>query len=155
MKSECLICQLEEARILPIICCDEEVVLWQNMDVYLPGYFIIAPRQHVLDYAEISDEVAVRLFQVTKKVIRILQEKYDAKKIYQCCFSELTPHIHFHLFPRYGWMKDIKEVCVNGVIDGAKLFSFVREKYLVKDDQEKKGELLDFVKEFKKVNFNC
>lgn len=151
--SFCSICKLIDAQDTqnsPIIYCNEEIVLWQNMDVYLPGYFILAPRQHITDYAEISDNVASQLIKMTKTVVKILQEQHEAKKVYQCCFGELTPHIHFHLFPRYEWMQSIKEICDHGIIDGAKLFSFVRQKYAVNNNQEKQKSLLNFVNAVKK-----
>ena len=148
----CLICQLasEKGKTASLVYRNHQVLLWQNMEVNLPGYFIIAPIRHITLYHELTEIEAQQLCQVTKQVTAILHEKYGAEKIYQCCFGELVPHLHFHLFPRYPWMKEIKETQVNGCIDGLKLCSFIRENYLVGDDQEKRADLKDYVSDFKK-----
>lgn len=151
--NDCSICNLiqtQDQHSSPIVYSNQEVVIWQNMEVNLPGYFIIAPIRHVTEYTQLNTAEAANLFQITQKTLALLQQKYNARKIYQCCFSELTPHIHFHLFPRYDWMDDIKKIHINGSIDGIKLFSFIRQKYLVNDDPKIKASLLEFIDDFKK-----
>lgn len=147
----CPICQFvtEKEKISSIICRDQKVLLWQNMEVNLPGYFIVAPIRHVTFYHQLTDTEAERLFKVIKRVTAILHERYNAEKVYQCSFGELVPHLHFHLFPRYPWMKEIKEAQVNDCIDGLKLCSLIRENYLVGDDQKKRIALENYVNEFK------
>lgn len=149
--SNCPICQLaaEKEIISSIVYRDQKVLLWQNMEVNLPGYFIITPIRHVTLYHQLTAAEAEQLFKITKHVTAILYEKYGAEKIYQCCFGELVPHLHFHLFPRYRWMKEIKEALVNGCIDGLKLCSFIRENHLVGDDQKKRVGLENYVNDFK------
>ena len=90
-----------------------------------------------------------QLFKTIQKAMAVLTQKYEARKIYQCCFSEMTPHIHFHLFPRYDWMQEFYDAVHPG-IDGVKLFSLVRQKCLLKDNLEKQQSLLDFVGRLKK-----
>lgn len=77
-----------------------------------------------------------------------------------CSICQLAPEdeksaaIVYHdqkvlLFPCYHWMKEIKGTQVNGCIDGLKLCGFIRENYLVGDDQEKRADLENYVNDFK------
>ena len=153
----CSICQMinEKNNVdSPVVYCDQQVVLWQNMDIHIPGYFIIAPREHIIDYSKLSHSIVLQLFRVTQKTLIILQQKYAINKVYQCCFSELTPHLHTHLFPRYEWMKTLNATNVNGAIDAPRLFSFVREHYATHDNNEKKAALLRFVTDFKQQSLS-
>jgi len=153
--SICKLTQIQNTPESPIVYQDDKIIVWQNMDVNLPGYFIISPIRHVTDYTKLNLDEATQLFQVTQKIISILQNQYQARKIYQCCFSELTPHLHYHLFPRYDWMETIPDIHDNGSIDGVKLFSLIRQHHLVNNDAKIKKELLDFIADFKNIINAC
>lgn len=146
MKKTCSLCNFN--NISSLIYADEFVLLYQNMDVDLPGYLIIAPKRHVETYHELTHDEANALFQLTARVTKILETDYHAKKIYHCCFSELTPHLHFHLFPRYDGMEKLAGVQNEKCIDGPALFTYVRTHHLVSND-EQKSQLKKFAKELR------
>lgn len=148
-RNSCVVCQIAKENHSSVIYQDHQVILWANTEVDLPGYCIIAPIRHITRYHELENIEAQELFQITKKVSMLLIEKLSAEKVYQCCFSELTPHLHFHLFPRYSWMKNIAEVKINGGIDGPKLFTFIRENFIFPAASDKKILLEKSVNEFR------
>ncbi|MBU2699428.1 diadenosine tetraphosphate (Ap4A) HIT family hydrolase [Sporomusaceae bacterium BoRhaA] len=61
--------------------------------------------------------------------------------------GEETKHFHFHLFPRYNWMLNFPEenICTNGKIDGAKLFSFSRNKYKTNKQEQYESRFLSVI----------
>lgn len=63
------------------------------------GYIMLAPSRETLHYADLDDE----LLLVAKDWLSQL-ERLGSPKAYWMVLSEVTPHLHFHLFPR--WPED-------------------------------------------------
>lgn len=144
----CSICRINPES-ESIVFIDEKTILWQSMEVDLPGYFIIAPRRHVESYSQLTDDEGTSIFKMTARIDHVLKEHYQVIKLYLCCFSELTPHLHFHLFPRYSWMDTINEAQTEYGIDGSALFSYVREHYQIQGTEANIASLQQFVRGFK------
>ncbi|MGL5352873.1 MAG: HIT family protein, partial [Clostridium sp.] len=78
---------------------------------------LIIPKDHYLDADEIEAEILSRVMALSKKIVRIIKEKYspDGYSIMQNGgeFNDIG-HYHLHIFPRYkgdgfGWtFSDIK-----------------------------------------------
>ena len=61
--------------------------------------------------------------------------------------GEENSHFHFHLFPRYNWMLNFPDESIrtNGKIDGAKLFSFIRNRYKTNKQEQYDSKFLSVI----------
>ena len=95
------------------------------------GHTAISTKKHYKDMMEIDDEVCEEIFKLSKKVMNILKEVYNAESVYLCTMCD-GPMNHFHvqLIPRYSFEKR-----------GSK--NFVKPRFEYKEDVEKIKELRD------------
>ena len=75
------------------------------------GHVLIIPKKHYLDADEIPTEIILSIMELSKKIVRVIKEKYspDGYSIMQNGeeFNDIG-HYHMHVFPRYkgdgfGW----------------------------------------------------
>ncbi len=64
------------------------------------GTLFIESRRHFLDPAELTNEEAVTLGNVIRKIYRALRIHTDAERIYQVTLIEGIPHFHSWFVPR-------------------------------------------------------
>ncbi|CQR73255.1 hypothetical protein SpAn4DRAFT_2487 [Sporomusa ovata] len=86
---------------------------------------------------QVKQEELFELTNILKSVTKALVKENDIDRVYILSLGEETSHFHFHVFPRYKWMLNFpnEDICINDKLDGAKLFSFIRQKYKA-DKQE-------------------
>ncbi|HEY9687696.1 MAG TPA: hypothetical protein V6C52_12040 [Coleofasciculaceae cyanobacterium] len=63
------------------------------------GYLMLATSQEILQYAELPDSLLT-----SAKTWAATLEKMGAPRVYWMTLSEVTPHLHIHLYPR--WSED-------------------------------------------------
>lgn len=148
----CLICKIINDLINPpggIIYRDDRVIVNHVLDINIPGYVILSPLRHVVSLEQL-DLQELNGLSTSQLTIQKLKKILSIEKVYICSFCEETEHIHFHLFPRYDWMLNIREAYTDGKVDAAKLFSNVRNKYKTSMDQissnEKVIEVVDYLR---------
>ncbi len=151
----CLTCKIINELINPpggIIHRDNRVLLCHNLDINIPGYVILSPLKHVTIWEQLDLQELNKLTAILHLTLQNLKQILLVDKIYICNFGEQTEHIHFHLFPRYDWMLNIKDAYTEGKFDGAKLFSYMRNKYKTSTDQvssnKKVIEVVDNLRKF-------
>jgi diadenosine tetraphosphate (Ap4A) HIT family hydrolase len=107
------------------------------LDINVAGYFILSPVRHVENLEQLEQKELFALTNISMAMTKVLVRENDIDKVYILSLGEETSHFHFHLFPRYDWMLNFpdEDIRTNDKIDGAKLFSFIRNKYKV-DKQE-------------------
>ncbi|WP_346354720.1 HIT family protein [Azotosporobacter soli] len=128
----CLTCQLlrgEKEIPFGVVYENEFVFVHHCIDVAVPGYLILSPKRHVGGYEELTLEESAAVGAALQEMIFRLKRIAGVEKVYIANFAEETAHFHFHLFPRYGWMKEIQAAYVGDKLDGAKLFSLVRQTH--------------------------
>ena len=83
------------------------------------GHTIISTKTHYKDMMDTNDEICEKIFVLSKKVMCILKEVYNAESVYMCTMCD-GPMNHFHvqLIPRYSYEKR-----------GSKNFVKERQKY--------------------------
>lgn len=66
-----------------------------------------------------------------KLAVAALERIDDVEKVYIAGFGEGATHFHIHIFPKYKWMLNYpaSDICTENKLDGAKLFSFCRQRY--------------------------
>lgn len=75
------------------------VVIHQQPPVYVLGWLIILPKEHMTDQLQLTKIQTAELIDLQMKFTRILTELTKAERIYWVMFSEKVKHIHFHLVP--------------------------------------------------------
>jgi diadenosine tetraphosphate (Ap4A) HIT family hydrolase len=71
---------------------------------YIPGYFILKPRDAVDSLSRMNSAALASLGPTLALITRTIEEVVAARRVYCALFSEETPAIHFHLFPRTEWL---------------------------------------------------
>ncbi len=68
----------------------------------LPGWLVLVARRHMAAIDEMSDEEAVELGRLLRRVSVALKEATGCIKTYVIQFAEAAdhPHVHFHVVPR-------------------------------------------------------
>jgi ATP adenylyltransferase len=108
-KVNCLLCAIvkEDTKVEKLIVyksCDFYITL--NLYPYNPGHLMIFPTKHVEDIRELEDTHVLRLHNLTKISLDILD------KLYKPCGFNLgynlkeasgasVKHLHLHIVPRY------------------------------------------------------
>ena len=140
----CSICQLTQES-NTFFYRDDEIMIWHCADTTILGYLLIAPVRHTASYELLTEQEYVRLAQLSQCVSRFLKQ-FDPRieKIYTCSFNELTPHLHFHLFPRYDWMLNWPNIDnEKQQIDAVKIFHHARENCIGYIDPQKMNQLAE------------
>ena len=63
------------------------------------GTLFIESKRHFLDYAEMTEEEAVSLGNVMRKIYEALKTQTEAERIYQITLIDGVPHSHSWLVP--------------------------------------------------------
>lgn len=69
------------------------------------GALILACKEEVLAWSEISAEATAELAKITKDIEGVLKTDFDYKKINYLMLMMVDPHVHFHVLPRYDSVK--------------------------------------------------
>lgn len=84
---------------------DDLVIALLNYKPAIKGHSLIIPKRHVQSFDELTDEEALQITQVIKKVHLASQKVFGAHSylLYQKNGKEVgqtVPHVHFHYLPR-------------------------------------------------------
>jgi diadenosine tetraphosphate (Ap4A) HIT family hydrolase len=71
-----------------------------SADAIKPGHLIIAVKEHVTFFEELSDAQAADLFALARRTAAAAQHAVGAEKYYTVSIADLVPHFHLHLLPR-------------------------------------------------------
>jgi len=99
-KNECFICN----RKIPkeeIIFEDERFIVFLDMFPPTKEYSILAPKKHVEDITELSEQEYLNLQKVLYKVSVAIKSAFNPKRICLMNSGGLLTHFHFHLIPMY------------------------------------------------------
>lgn len=108
---------------------DDDFGLMHCADVDLPGYLILTIKGADRGWADAADRSLARLGGQLGRIVAALTAAAGPERVYVCAFGEETPALHFHLFPRYAWMKDmVRGVSGEGAVDGPALLSRIRRE---------------------------
>ena len=73
-----------------------------SFNTSLEGWLVLVARRHIAAIDEMSDEEAVELGRLIRRVSLALKETTGCVKTYVVQFAEAAghPHVHFHVVPR-------------------------------------------------------
>lgn len=98
MMSECFFCNntggevLYSNNLFRIILVD---------DKFYPGYLRVVLNRHVKELSDLSDEDNFALYGAVLKCEKIIRKFLNPDKINLASFGNLTPHVHWHIIPRF------------------------------------------------------
>ena len=104
----CKTCELiarRDAGTAPLWDCIHRTQFWDvvhSYDTALPGWLVLVARRHIEAVDELTEEEAVELGILLRRVSLALKEVTGCLKTYVIQFAEAAehPHVHFHVIPR-------------------------------------------------------
>jgi diadenosine tetraphosphate (Ap4A) HIT family hydrolase len=84
-------------------------LIWQDAfcrvvrvdDVYYPGFCRVILNRHVKEMTDLDTHERERLMSVVFAVEQAVREIMQPEKINLACLGNMTPHIHWHIIPRF------------------------------------------------------
>lgn len=84
-------------------------LIWQDSfcrvvrvdDVYYPGFCRIILNRHVKEMTDLEMHERERLMSVVFGVEQAVRDIMQPEKINLACLGNMTPHIHWHIIPRF------------------------------------------------------
>jgi len=104
----CITCELvnrRDAGDAPLWDCIQRTQFWDLVHSYntaLPGWLVLVARRHIEAIDELTDDEAIELGRLVRRVSIALREVTGCIKTYVVQFAEHEdhPHVHFHIVPR-------------------------------------------------------
>ncbi len=101
-----------------VICRPDHVLAVMNRYPYTNGHLLVAPRRHLDDLEELTDEELSALSRLTRDCIKMLKKAVSAHgynvgmNVGRCAGAGLPGHVHWHVVPR--WDGDTNFMCTVG-----------------------------------------
>lgn len=96
--SECFFCLNSGGQIL-YNCDAYRIILVDDSDY--PGYLRVVLNRHLKELTDLSFNENINLYQAVIKCEQILRQTLNPEKINIASFGNVTPHIHWHVIPRF------------------------------------------------------
>jgi diadenosine tetraphosphate (Ap4A) HIT family hydrolase len=91
----------------PLCNPTNENVIFQNDFVRvilvdeIPGYVRVITQKHVKKFSDLSDDEAVNLTMLVKKIEKIIIQTLKPDKVNIASLGNMVPHMHVHIIPRF------------------------------------------------------
>jgi|LauGreDrversion4_2_1035121.scaffolds.fasta_scaffold45712_2 diadenosine tetraphosphate (Ap4A) HIT family hydrolase len=96
--SECFFCQNSGGE--ELYNCDAYRIIEVDDSDY-PGYLRVVLNPHLRELTDLSFDENINLYQAVIKCEQILRQTLNPEKINIASFGNVTPHIHWHIIPRF------------------------------------------------------
>jgi len=111
---------------------DEIFTLEQSAECPIPGYLILRLKGPETALAQLPAETAKLLGEMLARAADAIGQAVRPERVYVLSFCEIDPRLHFHLFPRTGWL--LKEYFkandnANDPVNGPMLFEWARSAF--------------------------
>ena len=83
---------------------DEMFRLEQSAECPIPGYLVLRVKGAATSLAQLPPETALRLGGMLTRAADAIEQAVRPERVYVLSFCEIDPRLHFHLFPRTGWL---------------------------------------------------
>ena len=101
----CLFCKIINKEISSYTLYeDNDVLVFLDVNPFANGHTLVIPKKHYKDAFDIPSDEVLKIFEVAKKIAKLLKEKlnYDGIKFTQNNGSlQGVMHYHLHLIPSY------------------------------------------------------
>jgi diadenosine tetraphosphate (Ap4A) HIT family hydrolase len=111
---------------------DEMFTLEQSAECPIPGYLILRVKGEATSLVGLPPETAKQLGEMLARTAEAIEQAVKPERVYVLSFCEVDRRLHFHLFPRTGWL--LKEYfkandCANDPVNGPMLFEWARSAF--------------------------
>ncbi len=65
------------------------------------GHIILELKRHITQINEMTEPEAIAIGVWTRRIAMALHDALEAEHVYTVRIGDVTPHLHFHLVPRY------------------------------------------------------
>jgi diadenosine tetraphosphate (Ap4A) HIT family hydrolase len=65
-----------------------------------PGYCVLVLKNHVTEIFELNTQTQVEFFDELAASTKVLKSTFSADKMNVASYGNVTPHLHWHIFPR-------------------------------------------------------
>ena len=101
MASKCLFCDIIDKKIpTKFVYEDSDLVVFRDINPRSRVHLLIAPREHIKSFLDLSDKNNLVLTKMIKVIQRIIRDK-KLEGGYQVIFNggkyQHIPHLHWHL----------------------------------------------------------
>lgn len=70
-------------------------------DKNYPGYLRVVLNNHIKELTDLSEEDNLTIYRAVIKCERIIRKLFNPQKINLASFGNMTPHVHWHIIPRF------------------------------------------------------
>lgn len=88
-----------------IILKTENFTVWQDREVPIPGFFILAPNRKIRTIDEFSEKEAIEFIKILSKVRKWMKDVLNINDVYFFQNEDTVNNFHFRIFPRYNRME--------------------------------------------------
>jgi histidine triad (HIT) family protein len=102
---DCLFCSIINKDIPSFkLYEDDFVYVFLDINPRENGHTLIIPKKHYLDMTDMDNEMIIHIFEVAKKIKKLLEEKLNIDGltlVQNNGLSQEVKHYHLHLIPNY------------------------------------------------------
>ena len=104
---DCLFCKIAKKEIEAKIVYEDEVgMVFLDINPCQKGHLLVIPKEHYENLNEVPEEKLAALFEIVKKMTKLLEEKLGASSFnigwnHGKDAGQVIPHLHIHIIPRY------------------------------------------------------
>ncbi len=66
-----------------------------------PGYLRIVLNEHTKELSDLTDQDNISIYLAVIKCEKIIRKLFSPEKINLASFGNMTPHVHWHIIPRF------------------------------------------------------
>jgi diadenosine tetraphosphate (Ap4A) HIT family hydrolase len=102
MKGECAICRIVADKEDPFRICEFDMsVVGLNPNQFFPGYTFVTCKKHVTELYHLPPDKRLKFCEEMIEVATALDKVFHPDKINYELLGNVSPHLHWHLIPRY------------------------------------------------------
>lgn len=112
---------------------DPHFLLEQSGECGIPGYLVLRMKGKREGAGGLTPQESSTLGTTISRAVRAIELTVRPERIYILSFCEVDSQLHFHLFPRTGWLLREYRRANGGegeAVDGPALFQWAKRSYL-------------------------
>ena len=108
---DCFLCDLMKKKNINNLIMENEYAMVTFIDETREGQCLIFTKNHRKSMTEMDMDDWNSVAEIIVKVSKALEKKYDCKKTYLLCISDMVEHIHFHVIPKHKDLVSMGRYC--------------------------------------------
>jgi len=97
--SECFFCSNNGG--ITLFNCDLYRIILVDSEADYPGFLRVVVNRHVKEMSDLSENEAVAIYHELFRCEQILRKLCSPDKVNIASLGNVTPHVHWHIIPRF------------------------------------------------------